>query len=71
MLKVTNTVEAVEVGGSEVHTSIGQAAPVVTVQSHWNINRYVVLSLPEGKSVTVLARDLQAAVSNATNVGRT
>lgn len=41
------------------------------VAAHWNEDKKVVISSPDGKqSWTVTARDLEAAIKNATNTNR-
>ena len=71
MIKVENIVNVYEVDGKEKspHGADGQK---LIVRSHWNRNEMVVLRLPgEGApEFTVTARDLQAAIVNATNTNR-
>jgi len=63
MIKVTNEVK--------VHDSEGKTLepPYLSIQicSHWNRNEMVVLVTPDGAKLTVFARDLEAAIKNATN----
>ena len=65
MIKVINEVSIHEIDGKE--TSV--PTPVLTVLSHWNHDSLVVLHT-DGKKITVSARELQAAITNATNVVR-
>jgi len=66
VIKVSNEVTIYEVDGQATG---GIPMPTMTVASHWNRDSLVVLHV-NGKRVTVAARDLQAAVNNATNVNR-
>jgi len=63
---VLNTVPVYEVDGQRVE---GIESPKFTVASHWNEESKVVLEFG-GKSITVTARDLLAAVTNAVNNNR-
>ncbi len=42
--------------------------PTVGIHSHWNRNDLVIIEI-NGKQLTVVAKDLEAAVRNATNSG--
>lgn len=66
VIKVSNEVTVYEVDGKEPG---GLPMPTLTIASHWNRDSLVVLHV-NGQRLTVAARDLQAAVSNATNVAR-
>jgi len=69
MINVQCEIDCYEVDGKET-TSMNGARPVLSVSSDSMLHKdRVVLAFPEGKVVTVLARDLQAAVENATNRG--
>jgi len=57
-IKITNQVESYD----------NPAKPSIRVHSHWCERDKVVLEV-EGKSVTVIADDLIAAIKNATNTG--
>ena len=61
-----NTIKVYEVDGTDAAMIDG---PTVKVHSHWNQNDMVTLEVA-GKRYTVLAKDLESAVSNATNTGR-
>lgn len=63
MIKVKNEVGIYEIEGEEAPPIEG---PTIEVLSHWNRDDLVVLKVDE-KSYTVLARDLNAAISNATH----
>lgn len=70
-MKVENTIQIYEVDGKDISQKVITAdhpthSPTLQVESHWNLCRMVVLSF-EGKSITVLAKDLQMAITNATN----
>ncbi len=67
MIKVTCEVKVYEVDGKEAKHSPSDE-PVI-VSSHWNYRDRVVLTL-NGKSVTVLADDLEKAINNATNTNK-
>ena len=45
----------------------GTNKPFMQVTSHWNIKEYVIVKTMEGASYTVLARELKAAIDNATS----
>lgn len=76
MIAVTNRLPVYEVDGKRVESSTDEDCPVLRVASHWNEDSKVVIDLaPEGEGnehhkVTVSARDLLAAVNNATNINR-
>lgn len=65
-MTVTTTVEVYEVDDKKVE--IGSTKEI-SVISHWNYGDRVILQV-EGKSVTVIAKDLKLAIENATNVRR-
>lgn len=65
MIKVRNEVTIYEKEGKD---ATGCPLPTIEVVSHWNRDSLVVLII-DGARVTVSARDLQAAIVNATNVG--
>lgn len=65
MIVVENRVPIYEVGGERVE---GPQAPL-EVSSHWNDDAWVSLTFG-GKKITVNAKDLLAAVDNATNTHR-
>jgi len=56
-------VEIYEEDGEKV--PIGKS-PYMLVESHWNHNEQVILKIGK-KSITVIARDLETAIENATN----
>jgi len=66
MIKVENEIKIYEVDGKD---SIAIDGPVLRVQSHWNERDKVVLII-DGKKLTVVARDLDAAIANAANSAR-
>lgn len=63
-MKVTNEITVRELNGSE-----NKEAKPITVKSHWNRCEFVVLEM-HGVEVTVSARELEAAIKNATNTAR-
>jgi hypothetical protein len=73
MIKNTSEVKVYEQSGEEIH---GLKHPTVLVLSHWNDPARVVLQVKDkdGKPMqppfTVVARDLQVAIENATNTNR-
>ena len=67
MIAVESRVNVYEVNGSEPHP--GGPEVQLKVCSHWNRSEFVVLEL-HGTRVTVSARDIQAAVANATHVAK-
>lgn len=66
MIKVANEITVYEVNGKKTDIV---PTPTMAVLSHWNQNSLVVLDVA-GTKVTVAARDLQAAIHNATNTAR-
>lgn len=69
MVDVRCAVPVVEVDGVEV--KIGADRPALAVSSHGIHSQWIVLKFPpDARTITVLARDLGAAIENATNVGR-
>lgn len=67
MISVLSKVRAYEANGKNI---VGLEAPHVHVESHWNYPERVVLVWPNGEKLTVLAKDLHAALTNASNVAR-
>ncbi len=63
-IDVRSEIEIYEVDGKEVE--LGIDPPKLVVESHWNRDEFVVLTL-DGKSVTVEADKLRKAIENATN----
>ncbi len=66
MITVQNTIKLYEVDGVETRPI---EPPSIRVDSHWNRNDMVVL-LVDGKSYSVVAKALIAAVNNATNTAK-
>lgn len=62
-ISVKTTVDVYEVNGEEVRDL---SAPKLEVMSHWNRSSMVVLQFPDGRRITVVGRELEAAISNAT-----
>ena len=67
MIKVTNEIKIYEIDDQELK-SISNAQPLI-VKSHWNNDNVVVLEIG-GVKYTVVAKDLKAAIDNATNIAR-
>ena len=63
-LKVESVVKTYEYKGPEV-TAL-QAVRQLSVQSHWNRKDFVVIKIGDDE-YTVVASDLQKAITNATN----
>jgi len=57
---VESRVTIYEIDGDETE------GPTLHVKNHWNMADFVVLSL-NNKKITVVARDLEVAIKNATN----
>jgi hypothetical protein len=66
MIKVSNELTVYEEDGKDTAMIDG---PKIRVLSHWNDPDRVVLVIGE-KKLTVIARDLEAAITNATNTRR-
>lgn len=66
MLKVHQEIDAYQVGGTDEGKK--RDVPLV-VRSHWNRNETVMLRIGD-EEVFVAAKDLRAAIDNATNVPR-
>lgn len=62
-MTVTNEIKIYETNGKE--TPIGEN-PILEVRSHWNNDNLVVIEI-DGKTVTVVASQLEKAIHNATN----
>lgn len=60
-----NKIEVYEENGKEC-TGLRSDKPCVVVREHWNRKEFVIINVGE-ESVTVLARDLEAAIKNAQN----
>lgn len=65
MIKVSNDVTIYEADGKETTVPM----PTLAVASHWNRDSLVLLAFG-GQTIAVSARDLQAAIANATNTVR-
>lgn len=65
MIKVYNVVSVYEIDDCEVDWQ----GNTISIRSHWNENRKVVLEVGK-KSYTVVARELSTAIANATNSAR-
>lgn len=65
MLKIETKIDPVEINGTAI-CGLPNDADQVIVSAHWNINRFVVIDF-HGRTVTVLADDLQRAIRNACN----
>ena len=63
MIKVENEIVVYEVDG----ISTKSFDTKLKLSSHWNEQSKVVLELEGGRRYTVVAKDLIAAISNATN----
>ncbi len=65
MILIVTTIDPIEVDTKEVK-GVSDKSDVLRVGSHWNRNDLVILEW-RGGSITVLARDLQRGIVNATN----
>lgn len=65
MIAVESLVTVHEVNGSDWFSKDAK----IRVCSHWNQNTLVVIEV-DGKRITVAARDLEAAITNACNSAR-
>lgn len=63
-MTVKNEIKIYETNGKD--TPIG-SNPILSVTSHWNHHNSVVIDVGDGKTYTVLAKELQAAIQNAIN----
>jgi len=63
-IEIENKISIKEINGKKCELD----GKKLIVKSHWNESRRVVLEC-ESKNITVLAKDLQAAILNATNKG--
>lgn len=68
MIDVRNSVRVYEEDDQEVDI-IGKKVPMLIVENHWNDRNFIVLTIGD-KRYTVVAGDLEAAITNATNVHR-
>ncbi len=68
MVKVASEVQVYEVNGKE-RTPGDEGWPNVTVKSHWNYDKFVIICV-DGKEYTVGASDLETATRNAQNSNR-
>jgi len=66
VIKVSNDITVYEIDGKETS---GVPLPKMSLVSHWNRAELIILIIDD-KCVTVTARDLRAAIDNATNVNR-
>lgn len=67
MIKVDSELKIYEIGGKD-ESPVG--CKKLHIQSHWNRNELVCIEFPGFLPVTVSAKDLRAAIDNATNSGR-
>lgn len=67
-IKVGSEIEIYEVDGKET-PALSSKRPHVVIESHWNRNEMIVMTVDE-KKYTIVARDLVCAVANATNTGK-
>ena len=65
MLKIETKLDPVEINDTEVK-GLPNDADKVIISAHWNMNQWVIIDF-HGRTVTVNARDLQRAITNATN----
>lgn len=66
MIEVESKVRCYEIDGKDTPMI---DTPRIIVRGHWNIDTFVVLEI-DGKRYTVSAKDLHAAINNATNTAR-
>lgn len=66
MIKVTSEVRIYERDGKDYESG----APALAIVSHWSDRSRVTIVLPDGTKLTVIARDLEAAIKNATNTAK-
>ena len=66
MINVTSEVEIYEADGKDSNVPF----PVITIKNHWNRTEMIVIRIDDGPEVTVLARDLRAAIENCINTAR-
>lgn len=67
MIEVTNNVKVYQEANGKHELD---QVPDLIVKSHWNRPEFVVLVLPDNTHITVSAKDLAAAIKNATNTAR-
>lgn len=65
MLKIETRLDPVEINGEEVKALPNETDQVI-VSAHWNVNKFVVIDF-HGRTVTVVASELERAIQNATN----
>lgn len=72
MIKTRIEVPIHEVDGREV--GVSTASIKLKIESHWNRSDLVVITVPEkmivDHNITVRAKDIKAAIENATNTAR-
>jgi|WetSurSiteA1Bulk_404760.scaffolds.fasta_scaffold30202_3 hypothetical protein len=64
-MKIESRLEPIELNGEETK-GIPSPKDSVIVSAHWNSNRLVVIEF-HGLNFTVVARELEKAIANATN----
>jgi hypothetical protein len=67
-IKVRSEIEIYEVDGKET-SALSSKRPHVVVESHWNRSEMIVVTVDD-KKYTMVARDLQCGITNATNTGK-
>jgi ribosomal protein L25 (general stress protein Ctc) len=65
MIEVTNEIKVYEIDGKEIKAL---NYPLMKIISHRNYDSRISIEI-DGKTYTVIASDLRAAIANATNVG--
>jgi hypothetical protein len=72
MIKVENQVEVYEKNGADL-PGLRSDRPFLKVIGHWNCNNRIILKFEDNIctcSYTVLVKDLEAAIRNASNTAR-
>ena len=70
MIDVQAQVKIYEEDGKDIACGVDDPKRFIEVSSHWNRRERVVIQVDDGPSVTVLAKDLMAAVTNAQNTAK-
>ena len=65
MIEITNKVPIYEVGGEQVEAEAGDKVQLLVKSHHIHSDRVILVC--DGEEIVVIARDLEAAIQNATN----
>ena len=69
MIDVLSKIKVYEINGTEMK-GLKTDRPCLKVLSHWNRSEFITIQLNDEEKITVLAKELIAAIENAKNTAR-